>query len=109
MRVSTGETALHRVSCRNLTSNGSTGEISLHHVVSGGSLSITRSTGDIRFDDCDAATLLIETDTGDVSGRLLSDKVFITHTDTGRVKVPNTSTGGRCEIRTDTGDIQIIT
>ena len=47
------------------------------------------------------------TDTGDVRGSLLSEKVFIVNTDTGRKEVPDTITGGRCEITTDTGDVKI--
>lgn len=66
-----------------------------------------RSTGYVRFDKCGAAELYVETDTGDVTGSLLSDKVFITDTDAGDVDVPKTASGGRCEIRTDTGDIKI--
>jgi len=38
---------------------------------------------------------------------LLTDKVFITKTDTGSINVPDSITGGRCEIKTDTGDIKI--
>ena len=49
----------------------------------------------------------ITTDTGNVKGSLLSEKVFIVSTDTGKKQVPNTITGGRCEITTDTGDIII--
>ena len=40
-------------------------------------------------------------------GSLLSDKVFITETDTGNVNIPKTTDGGKCEIKTDTGDIKI--
>ena len=42
-----------------------------------------------------------------VGGTLLSDKVFITDTTTGDVDVPKTTTGGKCEITTTTGDIEI--
>ena len=69
---------------------------------------IKRSTGDIRFDNSDATEIFVETDTGNVTGSLLTDKVFITQTDTGNVNVPKTVTGGRCEITTDTGNIKII-
>ena len=57
--------------------------------------------------ECDAAEIFVETDTGDVKGSLLSEKVFIPKSDTGDIKVPKTVTGGRCEITTDTGDIKI--
>lgn len=107
VRVSTGDAILHGVTCKSLTSNGRTGDISLENVVATEKFSIERSTGDVKLSDCDAAEILIETDTGDVTGTLLTEKVFITTTDTGRVKVPEGTTGGRCEIRTDTGNIKI--
>ncbi len=108
INVSTGKTKLNDIRCKNLTSSGDTGDISLNNVIAIEKFYIERSTGDVKFDGCDAAELLIKTDTGDVKGSLLTDKVFIAHTDTGRVDVPKTVTGGRCEISTDTGDIKII-
>lgn len=59
------------------------------------------------FDGSDAAEIYVRTSTGSVKGTLLSEKVFITETSTGSVSVPKTVTGGKCEIRTSTGDIQI--
>lgn len=105
--VSTGMTELTDVVCKNLTSSGNTGDISLKNVIAAEMLSIVRSTGDVSFDGCDANDIFVETDTGDVCGSLLSDKVFITEASTGRIDVPKTMTGGRCEISTDTGDIRI--
>ena len=61
----------------------------------------------MRFDGCDAAEITVKTGTGDVTGTLLSDKVFLTETGTGRIDVPKSTVGGRCEINTDTGDIKI--
>ena len=72
-----------------------------------GEFNLERNTGDIEFHGCDAETIYVETDTGDVTGTLLTDKVFITETDTGSVDVPKSVSGGRCEISTDTGDIRI--
>lgn len=106
--VSTGRTVLTDVSCKNLISDGSTGDITMENVIASEMISVERSTGDVRFEHCDAAELLFETDTGDVSGSLLSEKVFITQSDTGSVKVPGTTTGGQCRITTDTGDISIV-
>lgn len=105
--VSTGKTHLSNIQCKNFTSNGSTGDISLNNVIATEKFSIKRSTGDIKFDDSDAAEIYIETDTGDVTGSLLTDKVFIAKTDTGKINVPQTVNGGRCEVSTDTGDIKI--
>ena len=83
------------------------GDLLLTNVVAAGKFDLQRDTGDIRFDRCDASELLVKTDTGDVTGSLLTAKVFLVHTDTGHVRVPPSTTGGKCEIRTDTGDIRI--
>lgn len=105
--VSTGKTKLTDISCKGFVSSGSTGDISLKNLIAAGSLSIERSTGDVLFDGSDAVEIYVRTSTGSVKGTLLSEKVFITETSTGSVSVPKTVTGGKCEIRTSTGDIQI--
>lgn len=105
--VSTGRTELSGVQCRNLTSTGSTGRLMMTDVIASGKLSAERSTGDVEFHGCDAAEIYVETTTGDVGGTLLTEKIFFTDTDTGDVRVPKTTTGGKCEITTTTGDIEI--
>lgn len=105
--VSTGKTYLTDVTCKNVLSSGSTGDITLKNVIAAEEFSISRSTGDVKFDGCDAAEIFVETGTGDVTGSLLSDKIFIAQTDTGKIDVPKSTTGGRCEITTDTGDIKL--
>lgn len=107
IRVSTGKTNLGNIVCKNLISNGSTGNITLDNVIASETFSIKRSTGDVKFESSDAAEIFVETDTGDVFGSLLTDKVYVTHTDTGKVNVPKTVTGGKCEITTDTGNIKL--
>lgn len=107
IKVSTGKTVLEDVTCFSLVSNGSTGSITLKNVIAEGSVSIKRSTGDVKLEGCDASELEIKTDTGDVSGTLLTEKVFIAHSDTGRIRVPETTGGGRCKITTDTGSIRM--
>ncbi len=104
--VSTGETHLKDVSCQSLLSKGSTGELLLDHVVAAETITVERSTGDVDLDRCDAAELLITTNTGDVTGSLLTPKVFVAQSDTGRIDVPETTTGGKCKIVTDTGNIK---
>lgn len=85
----------------------STGDITLTDTVAEKKFQIESSTGDVGFKGCDAADIKVKTSTGDVTGTLLSDKIFVTDTFTGDVKVPQTSSGGRCEISTSTGDILI--
>lgn len=104
--VSTGDMILNGISCTNLKSNGTTGNIDLNNVIASGTYTIERTTGDVNLKECDAKELYITTSTGRVSGSLLSDKVFFAQSDTGRVDVPKTITGGRCEVTTDTGNIE---
>ena len=105
--VSTGKSKLSHIACKSVVSSGNTGDISLDNVIATNKFSIERSTGDVKFNGCDAAEIYVKTDTGDVRGSLLSDKVFVTNTDTGSVHVPKTVSGGKCEISTNTGDIII--
>lgn len=107
INVSTGDAQLTDARCKDFLSNGNTGDLILENVIAAGNFSIERSTGDVKFDNCDAGEIFIETDTGDVTGSVLSDKIFITETSTGDVNVPESISGGRCEITTSTGDIKI--
>lgn len=107
--VSTGKTNLTNIECKNIVSSGNTGAISLKNVIATEKFFIERSTGDVRFEGSDATEISVKTDTGDVTGTLLSEKVFITETSTGRINVPKTTSGGKCEITTATGDINIST
>lgn len=105
--VSTGKAALRNVSCKNLTSSGSVGSITLDHVTAAEQFSIERSTGHVNFTACDAGEIHVKTDTGDVTGSLLSEKIFFAESDVGSVDVPKTTTGGICDLQTDTGNIAI--
>ena len=107
INVSTGKTKMTVIECKNFISSGNTGDISLNNVIATGKFSIKRTTGDVKIDGCDADEIFVETDTGTVRGSLLTNKVFITKTDTGSIDVPKTVAGGKCEIITDTGDIII--
>ena len=107
IEVSTGKTNITDTVCKNVISNGSTGNVLLNNVIASETYAIERSTGNVRLDGCDAAELFIKTDTGNVTGTLLSEKIFITETSSGRIRVPKTTTGGKCEIITSTGNIGI--
>ena len=105
--VSTGKAKLSDVTCKDFASDGSTGSLTLKNVVASGKFDIKRSTGDVTFDSSDAAEIAVKTSTGDVTGTLKSEKIFFADTRTGDVDVPRTTTGGKCEITTTTGDIEI--
>lgn len=105
--TTTGGTKLRDVTCQSLTSRGDTGRVTLKNVIASDLMSIERSTGNVVFDGSDAGQIQVKTSTGHVTGTLLSPKVFITETGTGRIRVPKTASGGKCEITTGTGNIEI--
>lgn len=107
VKVQTGETKFDRIRCNSLYTTGSTGDINLSNVIVTELLSVERGTGDVKFEGCDAGEIIIKTSTGDVVGNLLSGKVFFAETNTGKVDVPKTVTGGKCEINTGTGNIKV--
>lgn len=77
------------------------------NVLAEGKLSIERSTGNVTFENVDAAEMNVKTGTGDVKGSLRSEKIFLVETDTGKTDVSKTVNGGKCEIKTNTGNVQI--
>ena len=105
--VDTGDAELSHVVCKNLYSVGDTGDLDLQDVVALEKFSFERDTGDIEFERCDAADIFIKTSTGDVEGSLLSGKLFNAKSNTGKEEVPPPTAGGKCEIVTSTGDIEI--
>ena len=107
IKVTTGDTELYDIKCKNLTSNGSTGDVELKNVIAKEKLSLERTTGDIELDFCDAKDIFAKTSTGDVEGSLLTDKNFNVKTCTGKQKVPTSAGEGKCEITTDTGNVNI--
>ena len=107
LSCSTGGIHFTRGSCRNLTVETSSGKQIMESVVASGDVRMESKTGDIRLTDFDGATISLSTTTGNVTGTVLSEKIFLAQTNTGRVEVPRCTSGGTCEITTDTGDIII--
>lgn len=107
IKTDTGKIELANVTCTDLTAQSDTGSVFLKNVIASNSFFIESDTGKVVFEDSDAARISVRTSTGDVTGTLLSEKIFITQSFTGRVNVPPTTAGGKCEIKTSTGDIVI--
>ena len=107
IRTTTGSARLTDVTCASLISDGSTGDLEMSRVVATERFDLARSTGDVEFERCDAGEVRIKTTTGEVEGSLLSGKIFTVRSSTGDIDVPASTSGGSCEITTDTGDIKI--
>lgn len=104
----TGNLTLAHVKCKNVTAFFTTGQAMLEQVLVQEHMQLTGQTGNVILTDCDAATLEIKTTTGNVTGTLLTDKRFLTDTETGEVSVPDTA-GGACHVITESGNIHLQT
>lgn len=108
LSASTGDVKITSVtSGENTNINVSTGDVNLKDMITTEKLSIKASTGSVKFDSCDASEIYVKVSTGDVKGTLLSEKEFLADSNTGDVDVPKNGDGGKCEIKTSTGDIKI--
>lgn len=102
-----GVMQLSNVTCKNLNSNTEKGPVSLRNVIATDNLSINVSNGGILFDGCDSSEIYAQIKRGDVSGSLLSDKIFITNVKRGKANLPKTVEGGRCMISVGVGKVEI--
>ncbi|MBR5421783.1 MAG: DUF4097 family beta strand repeat protein [Lachnospiraceae bacterium] len=84
-----------------------TGSIGVEAVVLSGEMRLSCNTGEIELNDCDASSLYLSTNVGDIEGSLLSEKIFRVQNHFGDVDVPQCNSGGICDISCHTGDIEI--
>ena len=103
----TGDTRITDVKCQNLYLKANTGDMELTDVIAGEEIKIDLNTGDVSFKECDGKSIYVETVTGDVTGSFLSGKRFEVETNTGDAEVPDSSEGGTCRVKTNTGDVKL--
>ena len=107
LEVSTGKINASNISCSNFRSNGTTGSATLNGVVATESINVSSTTGDVSLNSCDGAEIFIGCTTGDVNCSLLTDKIVYANATTGNINVPKCYEGGKCEIETTTGNINV--
>ena len=83
VKTTTGDLYISSLTCRTLDCQSNTGDKYLQNVVAEDYIKAISTTGDVELLGCDAQTITIETDTGDIIGVLLSPKEFFAQTDTG--------------------------
>lgn len=103
----TGDARITDVTCQSLYLKGNTGDVELTGVIAAGEIKVDLNTGDVNFKECDGKSIYVETVTGDVTGCFLSGKRFEAKTNTGDVRVPDSSDGGTCYVKTNTGDVTL--
>lgn len=106
VKAVSGDIELTDAQCQSLTTDTTSGEVEFLNVIANENVRIESVSGDIELHKCDAQTLWLKTTSGNISGALLTEKIFFTDTLSGNVNVPKTASGGKCEIKTTSGDIE---
>ena len=79
----------------------------MENVIAEEKFKIETDSGNVKFKDSDASDIFVKTDTGNVTGNLLTDKVIFSESKTGDIDVPKLMADEKCEIITETGNIKI--
>lgn len=106
VKSTSGDIELESIDCNTLNAETVSGEIDFSGILAGDKIEVKTVSGDIELDNCDANYLNLKSTSGEISGTLLTEKIFITDTTSGDIEVPRTSAGGKCEIKTVSGDIE---
>ena len=104
---SSGGLHIDDVECANLIGSNSSGKINCADVIATGDINLKNSSGGIALEACDATNLKLEATSGSIKGTLLTEKIFQANATSGSVKVPETTSGGVCEVTTTSGSIQM--
>ncbi len=100
-----GDTGLSEANAKNISAQSSSGGIKFDGVKAAGEIRAESRSGDVSLDKSDADSIYIKTNSGDVSGSLLTPKIYNAETGSGTVKLPRSEEGGTCDIVTGSGDI----
>jgi len=105
VKGTSGSINFENVECINLNVENTNGSVDCADVIASGEICIKNTSGGMELDRCDAGSLKLEATSGSIEGTLLSEKTFLADAGSGSVEVPGTTTGGKCEVATSSGDI----
>lgn len=108
LQTDSGSVTLQNISGSSLNAGSSSGTILVENACYTGNLLARTTSGEILLNGADAGTLELFSSSGDISGNLLSPKIFITETSSGHVRIPPSDEGsGTCHASTVSGNISI--
>ncbi len=107
VRNTSGGIQISDAECKNIVAKGSSGSIKCSNVIASGDINLENSSGGIFLEACDAVNLKLSATSGSIRGSLLSSKNFIAEATSGSVDVPQSASGGLCEVSTTSGSIRI--
>lgn len=122
VNATSGNITLSDITASNISAECNSGEQILKNVIAHENINAQTTSGDIDLINSDSHNICISSKSGDVYGSLLTEKIFMTDTQSGDVDIPSYNTlfgngdnisfdnelPGKCEITTSSGDITIV-
>lgn len=105
VNCTSGSIHLSDIRCVDVTGENSSGKINCSNVIASGDMRLENNSGGISLDACDATNLKLSATSGSIRGSLLSQKNFVAEATSGSVDVPESVSGGLCEVSTTSGSI----
>lgn len=110
-----GRHTINGVTCNKATLNATSGKFDINDLIVSGTfdsknynLTIKGVSSDIKFKNCDARNIYMETTSGDIEGNFLTKKSFDADSTTGEVNVDSDRNAeDKCYAHSTTGDIDI--
>ena len=102
-----GSQTVTDLTCRSATLNTTSGDVTVSDLIASENIRMEAVSGRLNLIRCEADTLWLKTVSGDVTGTLRTDKAFATYTTSGTVRVPDSTSGGACEVKTVSGNIRL--
>lgn len=106
LNATSGDIYAEDCNAEDINLSAKSGECEIVNTIAENNITIKTTSGDIELDLCDAENLNLTAKSGDIKGTLLSEKIFLTDTNSGDIRVPNSINGGRCEVSTKSGNIK---
>ncbi len=109
-----GDINFSAIRSKEISVKATSGDVELKETVCEGNINMKTTSGEINLKDSDGKSLEISSTSGDVYGNLLTEKLFITETNSGDIDVPAiditlNKTLDKCRINTTSGDIKMKT
>ncbi len=107
LETSSGNLRISDVQGQNLSAEVNSGSMDFQNVLAETDMQLKSTSGSIRLQRSEGYTMHIQTGSGNVSGTLCTEKQFVTNTGSSSCSVPDSGSGGICEITTGSGDIHL--
>ena len=102
-----GKIEVSNADCNSFNAKNNSGSITLSDVISATTLRAKNTSGKIEVLGCDGQNLDLSSVSGSIRGTILTDKVFVADSTSGRVRVSDTTQGGVCKAHTVSGSIDL--